>query len=142
MSVVETAVYGRLPGRFWGGGSYDSNVFECDGYRHGNPEKVDHPTQKPLSLILWHVGLTVDKGNLVLDPFMGSGTTGVACLNTGRRFIGIEKKQKYFDIACRRIEAASKNIDLFGGSQESIFTRKKGMPRAKPVFNLLLNEET
>ena len=49
----------------------------------------------------------------VLDPFMGSGTTGVACMNLGRKFIGIEKEPKYFDIACRRIEQAQQQLKLF-----------------------------
>ena len=52
-------------------------------------------------------------GQTILDPFMGSGTTGVACAKLGRKFIGIELKPKYFDIACERIEAAYKQPDLF-----------------------------
>jgi len=70
-----------------------------------------HPTQKPLQLMEWCVGLT--KGATILDPFMGSGTTGVACAKLGRSFIGIEIEPKYFDIACRRIEDAYKQADLF-----------------------------
>lgn len=50
---------------------------------------------------------------LVLDPFMGSGTTGVACVNLGRKFIGIEREPTYFDIACRRIEEAHRQPRLF-----------------------------
>ena len=56
-----------------------------------------------------------DEGGLVLDPFMGSGTTGVACERLGRKFIGIEKEPRYFDIACRRIEEACKSQPLFAG---------------------------
>ena len=59
-----------------------------------------HPTQKPVSLMVWCVKRTP---GTVLDPFMGSGTTGVACVKLGRKFIGIEIDQKYFDIACKRI---------------------------------------
>jgi DNA modification methylase len=62
-----------------------------------------HPTQKPLPLISELVFLFSDAGDLVCDPFMGSGTTGVACLNLGRSFIGIEHDQGHFDGACRRI---------------------------------------
>jgi len=51
--------------------------------------------------------------NTILDPFMGSGTTGVACMHLGRKFIGIEIEQKYFDIACERIEQAQKQLSLF-----------------------------
>ena len=49
----------------------------------------------------------------ILDPFMGSGTTGVAAVQMGRKFIGIEREPKYFDIACKRIEQASKQVDMF-----------------------------
>ena len=63
-----------------------------------------HPTQKPLSLMVWC--LKWIKSEAILDPFMGSGTTGVACIRTGRQFIGIEKKPKYFDIAVKRIQQA------------------------------------
>ena len=66
----------------------------------------EHPTQKPLDLMAYLVRLSVRPGAVCLDPFMGSGTTGVACVELGRRFIGIELDEKYFDIACRRIEQA------------------------------------
>jgi site-specific DNA-methyltransferase (adenine-specific) len=69
-----------------------------------------HPTQKPEPLMRWCVAMTTGD---VLDPFMGSGTTGVACARLGRRFIGIEIEPKYFDIACRRIEEAQRQSDLF-----------------------------
>lgn len=69
-----------------------------------------HPTQKPVGLMQWIVSATV---GTVLDPFMGSGTTGVACANLGRRFIGIEREQKYFEIACERIRAAYSQQRLF-----------------------------
>jgi site-specific DNA-methyltransferase (adenine-specific)/modification methylase len=78
---------------------------------YGNIDK-QHPTQKPLSLMKWCVE---QAGNpeYILDPFMGSGTTGVAAIQMGRKFIGIELEQKYFDIACKRIEQASKQVDMF-----------------------------
>lgn len=69
-----------------------------------------HPTQKPVAVMRWCVEKT--KGT-VIDPFMGSGTTGVACAKLGRKFIGIELEPKYFDIACKRIEDAYKQPDLF-----------------------------
>jgi len=53
-------------------------------------------------------------GGVVLDPFMGSGTTGVAAVQMGRQFIGIEREPKYFDIACKRIEDAQRMVDMFG----------------------------
>ena len=70
-----------------------------------------HPTQKPLSLMQWCLKWT--DGQSIFDPFMGSGTTGVACVNLGRKFIGIEIEPKYFDIACRRIEEAYRQPRLF-----------------------------
>jgi DNA modification methylase len=73
----------------------------------------EHPTQKPLALMKWCVGLLPTNAEYILDPFMGSGTTGVACAKLGRKFIGIEIEPKYFDIACRRIDAAYKQPDLF-----------------------------
>lgn len=72
-----------------------------------------HPTQKPVAVMEWVLRQTTDDGNTVLDAYMGSGTTGVACLKTTRKFIGIEIDPGYFDIACRRIETAYKQPDLF-----------------------------
>ncbi len=68
----------------------------------------DHPTQKPVALMEYLIRTYTNEGETVLDNCMGSGTTGVACANTGRRFIGIEKEVKYFDIAYRRIEDAQR----------------------------------
>ncbi len=75
---------------------------------------VAHPSQKPVALMGWCIDKSkVAKGESVLDPFMGSGTTGVACVRTGRRFIGIEKEPRYFDIAVKRIEAELNRAPLF-----------------------------
>lgn len=72
-----------------------------------------HPTQKPVALLkAWAADFT-DEGETILDPFMGSGTTGVAAVQMGRDFIGIEREPKYFDIACKRIEEAQRQGDLF-----------------------------
>lgn len=68
-----------------------------------------HPTQKPPGLMVWCVAMT--KGT-VCDPYMGSGTTGVACMRLGRRFIGIEIDRRYFDIACERIENEQRQCRL------------------------------
>jgi len=72
-----------------------------------------HPTCKPEALMKELVSLFSATGSCVLDPFMGSGTTGVACMNLGRKFIGIEIEEKYFDIACARIEQAQKQVRMF-----------------------------
>jgi len=76
-------------------------------YKH---ECVDHPTQKPLALM--HALIRRLEDETIIDPFMGSGTTGVACVNMGRKFIGIELDPGYFDIACKRIEKALKAPNL------------------------------
>lgn len=78
-----------------------------------------HPTQKPLPLMKWCLSF-LPEAEFILDPFMGSGTTGVAAVQMGRKFIGIEREPKYFDIACKRIEDAQRQGDLFisGGANE------------------------
>jgi site-specific DNA-methyltransferase (adenine-specific) len=75
--------------------------------------KKEHPTQKPTKVMEWSISQLKGDPNLILDPFMGSGTTGVACMNLGRKFIGIEIEPKYFDIACERIENAQRQTRLF-----------------------------
>ena len=72
-----------------------------------------HPTVKPTDLMAYLCRLITPHGGVVLDPFMGSGTTGVACIQTGRKFIGIEREERYFEIACRRIEQAVAQGQLF-----------------------------
>lgn len=72
-------------------------------------DKTFHPTQKPLFLMKKILFEYTEKQQIILDPFMGSGSTGVACINIGRNFIGIEKEKKYFDIAEKRIQEAIEN---------------------------------
>lgn len=79
----------------------------CKGY-----DRPDHPCPKPLSLMQALVRDFTDPGDLILDPFAGSGTTGVAALSMGRRFIGWEKDPKYHDIACRRLARTHEQLDL------------------------------
>jgi site-specific DNA-methyltransferase (adenine-specific) len=74
-------------------------------WRGSKPQGGEHPTEKPLELMKYLVE-TVPENGVVLDPFMGSGTTGAACVEMGRRFIGIEINEKYFDIARKRVEDA------------------------------------
>ena len=81
--------------------------------REGNEERFDHPTQKPVKVIEWAMQQAPDDVETVCDPFMGSGTTGVACTRMGLQFVGIERERKYFDIACRRIEQAYAQPRLF-----------------------------
>jgi len=85
-----------------------------------------HPTQKPIALMEWCLGF-LPHAHTILDPFMGSGTTGVACVNLGRSFIGIERDPEYFDIACRRIEEAHRQADLFVAKPAHIPPQQKDM---------------
>ena len=85
-----------------------------NGYIRKHGEERTHPTQKPVGVIQWCLTHIPDAES-ILDPFMGSGTTGVACANLGRKFIGVELIQKHFDAACRRIEDAYKSPSLFIG---------------------------
>ncbi len=76
-------------------------------------EAVGHPHQKPLRVMVWCVESCSTPGQLVLDPFMGSGTTGVACVTSDRQFYGIEQDERYFDMAVKRIEAELNRFPLF-----------------------------
>jgi DNA modification methylase len=80
--------------------------------RKGGEPRGEHPTQKPLGVMKWCIE-HLPEGQTILDPFMGSGTTGVAAVKLGRKFIGIEIEPKYYDIACRRIAEALKQPDMF-----------------------------
>ena len=95
-------------------------------------EKSLHPTQKPIALMAWLIKEYTKPGDTILDPFMGSGTTGVACANLDRKFIGIEIEEKYFDIACKRIEIAYSQPRLFDDLEDD---------KSKPVEQWLGFEE-
>ena len=85
-----------------------------NGMLRANKEpRGDHPTQKPVGIMTWCISHLPDGSNTILDPFMGSGTTGVSAVQMGRKFIGIEREQKYFDIACQRIDTAQRQEKLF-----------------------------
>ena len=110
------------PAQGWEGIAYmhaaDSKKAWNGGGSHGNyigalvADGV-HPTGKPVPMFSHFVERFSDKADTILDPFMGSGTTGVAAVQMGRKFIGIEREPKYFDIACRRIEEAYMQPRLF-----------------------------
>ena len=101
----------------------DGSVSKSDGQRFpstviefANPnQKSLHPTQKPVDLLEYLIKTYTNEGETVLDNCMGSGSTGVACVNTNRKFIGIEMDENYFNIACDRIDGAirEKELDLF-----------------------------
>lgn len=92
----------RIKRHMWMGVQRDSEVGEAR----------QHDTQKPVEIMRWSVE-QFPAARTILDPFMGSGTTGVACVKLGRRFIGIEIEPKYFGIACKRIAAAYAQPDMF-----------------------------
>lgn len=99
------------PEMFPGGHGRRGNLFRYSS--SWLPEgQFDHPTQKPEALIREFIQDSTKPGDTVLDPFMGSGTTGVACVKTGRSFIGIEIDPHYFEIAKRRIEEAQLQIPM------------------------------
>ena len=104
---MEFAVWAIKKGAKWSfnkldGHPYMRSLFETSTV--SGSEKVGHPTQKSLKLMQDIIKIHTNKDDIVLDPFMGSGTTGVACLNFGRKFIGIELDKNYFNIAVNRIK--------------------------------------
>jgi DNA modification methylase len=88
--------------------------FRWNGMIRQNGEaRGDNPTQKPIEVMRWCIGHLPEEAQTILDPFMGSGTTGVAAVKLGRKFTGIEIDERYFSIACRRISEALKQPDMF-----------------------------
>ncbi len=105
-SGAELCVFGWRKGRHWthdGNNQPPSNVFRADSYRHGQPGKVDHPTQKPPQVIAPLVEASTPVHGLIVDPFMGSGTTLRVVKDLGRRAIGIEIEERYCEIAAKRL---------------------------------------
>jgi len=103
-----TAWAGRGYRRWNGGGKRGIYTHCVNTGRQG-----EHPTEKPVPLMREIVADFTRPGETICDPFLGSGTTGVACLQLGRRFIGIEQNPKWFDLACRRLYEAARSPDLF-----------------------------
>ena len=95
-----------------GGHSWAPVGETINGIRNAERGQLDHPTPKPLWIMLDAVAAFTDPGETILDPFAGSGTTGVACLRLGRRFIGIERDPKYFRLACDRLRAEEQGSTL------------------------------
>ena len=108
--VEECTLYKEPTGkRVWNGGAITPNYW-CGSIVS---DRSGHPAEKPLELMKLLIRCISNREQTILDPFMGSGTTGVACAKLGRRFIGIEIDEGYFDIACRRIEEAYRQPDMF-----------------------------
>ena len=115
-----TAWTGQGHSRWNGGGRH--GVFTVS---KGSDPEIFHETQKPQRLMGMLVELFTNPGEKIIDPFMGSGSTGVAAARLGRRFIGIEKDRNYFEVACRRLQSAERQGDLFverprAGKQENL----------------------
>lgn len=96
----------------WSNLDANAKVYCRDPLACGDYTGKQHPTQKPIPLMEWCIGL-IAGDPVFIDPFMGSGSTGVAAVKMARDFIGIEREPKYFDIACKRIEDAQRQRDLF-----------------------------
>lgn len=92
--------------------SYPINVLEYETTHNPN-ENIFHPTQKPVKLMEYLIKTYTNEGNLVLDNVMGSGTTGIACINLNRNFIGMELDKKYFEIAKKRIDIHKAQLQLY-----------------------------
>jgi len=104
--MMVSAWYGRGHARWNGGGR--KGVFT-----YGKSNGRQHPAQKPVPLMRELVALFSNPGDVVCDPFLGSGTTGVAAVRLGRKFVGIERDRKHFSLACKRIAEALSQPDLF-----------------------------
>jgi site-specific DNA-methyltransferase (adenine-specific) len=104
-SAAELCVYAFKTGRQWTPptGTKCPNVITADSYRHGQPGKVDHPTQKPMATAAVPIEFSTLPGDVILDPFMGSGTTLRAAKDAGRRAIGVELEERYCEIAAKRM---------------------------------------
>jgi len=107
--------YGRSPHIAKGMGARPTAKVIYHPGMHVTGEAVgnDHPCPKPIAFMNWAVDLASFPGETVLDPFMGSGTTGVSAVQLGRNFVGIEREPRFFDIACQRIEDAQRQGDMF-----------------------------
>ena len=91
------------------------NINDCGsmaGVQLAHADETTHPTEKPVSLMEYYIRNSSQPGQLVADPFMGTGSTALAAIRSGRRFIGIERDKKWFDIACKRIAYETQNGNI------------------------------
>jgi site-specific DNA-methyltransferase (adenine-specific) len=105
LNAWEAVVIGKRPGSTWNS-SYEHNIIKCQAPKG---KSRFHPTQKPVELIKKLISLASNEGDIVLDPFMGSGTTAVACIELKRNYIGFELSKEYHKLATKRIKDLPKN---------------------------------
>lgn len=124
----ESLAIGHCPGKKrWNGGGKHAVWTHSLDQRSESSGRHEHPAQKPIALMLDLVSDFTDPCETILDPFAGSGTTGVACLRLGRRFIGIEKDEKYFELACERLRAEE--------SSQTLASRRAGQTSLLDLLN-------
>lgn len=118
-----TLAHPRGRKRWNGGGKRGIYSVPIVANRNGHRRSRVHTTQKPIDLMLALVADFTDPGETILDPFAGSGTTGVAALRLGRRFVGVERKREYFDLACERLRAeeAGSTLEASLAGQGALF---------------------
>ena len=106
--------------------SWDGNakVLTHDPLARGDYKGKEHPTQKPVAVMQWAIQAAPNAAQTICDPFMGSGTTGVACAQLGKAFTGIERERKYFDIACERIARAQAQGQMFAPESAALPTQQ------------------
>lgn len=109
------SVFHRDGKKRWNGGGRRNVYRHCVNADQGSPTGKPHPSTKPMSLMESIVRDFTDRGELIVDPFAGSGTTGVACVRNGRRFLGWEINQKHVDTARRRIGSVREQLSLLEG---------------------------
>ena len=98
LSGIECCVYGKFKNATF------NEHCKNSVFRFPNGKSKIHPTEKPLKLFEYLIGVSSNEGDVVLDPFLGSGTTAVACINTNRHYIGFELDPNYYEIACKRLD--------------------------------------
>lgn len=106
------AIAHRFGKKRWNGGGKHAVWTHPLEHNHGGGGTNEHPTTKPLALMLNLVEDFTDRGEVILDPFAGSGTTGVACLRRERQFVGIERDPKFFTLACERLQAEERGTTV------------------------------
>ena len=117
MSDLEFVIYGRGKGTFFNNDEEISIKRKCKIFPIVNANNRNHPTEKPVKLMEEYIRLHSKQNDIILDPFGGSGTTAVACMNLNRKCIIIEKEEKYCEIASKRLQAIveDRETDLFKG---------------------------